>query len=147
MNNKMFFPIIALIIMVLPAMAITTTPDVYVHGIVYSGAGIDSPPVEGVEVDVRCWSESHDHTLTSLPTDSTGYFDVLFDFNNCFIGDNVQACVGNKCSAIVTAEDELPNPLIIVGVDIFNVPEFTAVAVGLAATGGIVGFLFLRKRN
>lgn len=147
MNSKIFLPIIALIVLILPAMAEVTTPDVYVHGIVYSGPGIDSPIVEGVEVDVRCWSGSHDDTLTSLPTDSTGYFDVLFDMGNCNLGDNIQACVADKCSAVVTAEDELPNPLVIVGVDIFNVPEFTAVAVGIAAFGGILGFLFLRKRN
>jgi hypothetical protein len=143
MNTKLLLPIFVLIALSFSTLAIAVCEPTIVEGKVYSGNTIYTPPVEGAKVDVTCDSA----TLTSDPTDANGFYYVTFNCEECGMDDNVQACVGSVCSDTVMVSEWLPNPLNIVGVDIFNVPEFGALAASVAVTGGVLGFLLLRKRN
>jgi hypothetical protein len=116
---------------------------VYVNGNVYSGDGIATPPVEGAVVHVTCGTAAAED---SLPTTVTGFYDVLFDDGGCTIGDTAQACVGTHCGSSVISES-LENPIMITGVDIFNVPEFGIATAMLALVGATLMFVVIRKRN
>jgi hypothetical protein len=140
MNAKYIIPILAMVLVTSSVFAL----DTMVQGKVYSGNSDLTPVVVGANVDVTCWHSDATKTLSDT-TNSEGYYEVLFDADDCQMGDDVQSCVGSVCSDKTKVQDELEQ-VNIVGVDIFNVPEFTAVAMGVALAGGILGFMYLRKR-
>jgi hypothetical protein len=114
-----------------------------INGVVYSGDNINTPPVPNVQVDVTCNGVEH----SGMTDDPAGYYAVVFDpTENCDIGMQVEACVGDTCNDGIIG-DCFQNPMNVLGVDIFNVPEFGLIAGGVAITGAIAGFLFLRKKN
>jgi len=122
-----------------------TADPTFINGIVYSGDA-SSPPVPGIMVDVTCLG----NTLSD-ETDSNGWYNALFDpnsdpFYTCPLGSNVTACVGDKCNWGIV-QDCLDNQINIVGIDIFNIPEFGLLAGGIAVIGAVGGFFLLRRRD
>lgn len=137
-----------LVVMMVPAMAVVPGYDTVVNGIVYSGDNIDTDPVVGAEVTVTC----EDGGNTWIETDTTiedGYYHVEFMFPDCPLGSMVtaEACYGGNCgsaSDYVIDNNEWVN---ILGLDIFGVPEFGAIAAGVALVGAAAGFFVLRRRK
>ncbi|MFH1917477.1 MAG: hypothetical protein ABIJ21_09525 [Nanoarchaeota archaeon] len=113
-----------------------------VVGKVYSGNDINSPPVPDVMVDVTCMGN-----VESDVTNDIGRYMVVFDGGECALYENVSACVGDICGYGIVETCLEPNQLLILGVDIFNVPEFGIVAASVALAGAVAGFVFLRRKH
>ena len=144
-NKTMILAVLAFLILnisVLSAMPVdkNTCSDIYVGGTVYS-QGIDSPVVGNVDVVVHCEGNT-ENTLA----DDNGEYITYFNSGECGIGDNIYSCVKNTCSDKIVIQDCDLNTLYIMGVDIFNVPEFGVIAAGVAMIGGLCGYFFLRKK-
>ena len=122
------------------AMVSAYAAPTVIDGTVYSGSTTGSDPVPGVTVDVTCESNP-----MSDVTDSEGEYFVFYDEGQCDIGETATACVGDVCAEGVVS-DGFEN-LNILGVDIFNVPEFSLFTAGAALTGSVLLFVALRKRN
>jgi hypothetical protein len=112
-----------------------------VNGVVYSGNDINSPVVPDAQVDVTC-----NNNLLSDMTNAQGYYSVVYAPGECNIGSSVEACVGETCGQGIV-QDCFDNPINILGIDIFNVPEFGLIAGVTAIAGALAGFMFLRKKN
>lgn len=115
------------------------TPTI-VNGKVYSGPTTASPVVSGAMVDVECLETA------STAFDDTDAFGEYFTAVDCEIGYTVESCVGAICNSAVV-NNTLPQQLNIVGVDIFNVPEFSVITALVALAGATVVFVVVRKRN
>jgi hypothetical protein len=114
-----------------------------VNGQVFSGPDSTSLPVAGVTVDVTCNGVTH----SAETADPSGWYGVIFQIpDNCNIGMTATSCVGSNCEEAVI-EDCFSNPINIVGIDIFNVPEFGLVAASVAMAGAVAGFIFLRRKK
>ena len=116
------------------------TPTI-VDGKVYSGPTTASAPVVGATVDETCDTA----TPSSDVTDATGEYFVGFE-TGCDLGDTAQSCVGSICNSAVVNET-LAQQINIVGVDIFNVPEFGVLAAVAALAGSGILFFTIRKRK
>ena len=88
-----------------------------IDGTVYSDGGIT--PLPGVTVDVTC----EGNLLSDVTSDPSGEYFVEYVPGDCSLGEEVTACVGTVCNSGIV-EDHFTN-LNILGVDIFNVPEFS----------------------
>ena len=86
----------------------------YVDGKVYSGNSIATPPVAGAIVDVTC----NGYTVRDT-ADANGFYEILLPGGVGNIGDTVRSCVQDICNT-ATITNYFPNPLYIVGLDIFN---------------------------
>lgn len=148
MNKGIIFGLM-MISMILPAMAVSETPEeTVVNGIVYSGETIDSDPVVGAEVTVTC-EFGEDTWIETDTTIESGYYHVEYNYPDCPVGATVtsEACLEGNCgsaSDIVMDTNEWVN---IVGINIFGVPEFGTIAAGVALVGAAAGFFVLRRRK
>lgn len=114
-----------------------------VNGQVFSGPDSTSLPVPGVTVDVTCNGVTH----SAVTADPSGWYGVIFQINeNCNIGMTAMSCVGTNCEEAEIKEC-FENPINIVGIDIFDVPEFGLVAASVAMAGAVAGFIFLRRKK
>ena len=133
--------LILMFAILLISMSLARATLTVVDGTVYSGPTTASAPVVGVTVDVECLDTGS--TSSAVTTDPEGEYLTAVE---CEIGDTVESCVGAICNdAEVT--DTLVQELNIVGVDIFNVPEFGVLAAIAALAGSGILFMTIRKRN
>ena len=137
MNKLLISSILAVLMCVSAAFAVSTT---VINGVVYSGAGSESPPVTGVQVDVTCGVQ----TLSDL-TDGSGNYMVIFTDDVCPIGSNAQACVGSNCVTLPVITSVTRFNLLEIA--LFDVPEFGTIAAGVAIAGLSTGYFFMRRNR
>ena len=118
-----------------------------VNGMVYSGDTIATPPVDGAEVTVTCEYDSQSWQLTD--TTEMGYYYVEFQDPACPLGSlaTVEACLGPACGGANEYVIDSNSFINILGLDIFGVPEFSAIAAGVALLGAGTVFAYLRRRH
>ncbi len=143
MNITKLFIIAALALLVLPtAFAIVEVAELptLVDGHVYTGANMFTPPAVGAEVDVTCEGETD-----TVSTDDEGYFRALFAIGDCSLGEDVTVCSGSSCDTRTLIGQSARINLL--GVKLFDVPEFGAIAATLAVAGAGAGYIALRRRK
>ena len=141
MNAKI---ITGIVIAVLALMSFVAAPTpslpTVVDGHIYSGESMFTPPVQGVTVEVDC-----NGTKLSDETDADGYFRVVYDNVVCPLGSEVEACAGSQCDTrtLIGATTRIN----LLGFKLFDVPEFSMIAAGLALGGASIGYAVLRRRK
>jgi len=129
--------------------AYATAPQTIVTGKVYIEG--TTTPVKGADVTVTCHHGGQDIVKSSDPTSEHGYYAVFFDQETeCDHGDTVDVYaekegVGSGSRSGTVDDDVLGD--FDIAVICVSIPEFSAVAAGIALVGAIAGFIFLRKRN
>ena len=114
------------------------------------GAAYHSPdtsvPAEGETVMVVC--SGINEVVRSDVTDANGLYHVIFAITDCPERSAVEACIGDNCGQDTVEIQNSFSPT--ARIDLFNVappvPEFTALGLGLALIGGILGVALLRKK-
>lgn len=139
MKIKLLFLMLAVLLVSATTVLAGLPATTVVHGkVIYPNAtGVGS----GWEVTVDCGS------ATQYPlTDVNSEYQAEFNASDCWVGDTATASVpGDEQSAEVTDAETVLGSLI-VQINL-QVPEFTALASGIAFTGAGAGFLLLRRRK
>jgi len=140
--NKRLFGIVAVLTVL---MSVSVLADVTVHGTVKLADGVtDAGP--GVEVTVEC-DNGDDVISDSDFTDANSEYAVTFTTEECDLGDEVVASVpGMEVSDEVTEEDLRLEDLYILNIEL-SIPEFSAIAAGVAFAGAGLGYVALRRRK
>ena len=125
-------------------MAVSVLAQVDVHGDVKLADGItDAGP--GVEVTVQC--DNGVITTDTDTTDANSEYVVSFTTEECDLGDTVTASVpGDEESDVVSSGDLVLQDLYLLNIEL-SIPEFSAIAAGVAFAGAGLGYVFMRKRR
>ena len=137
---------IGIVALVAVLMAVSVLADVTVHGDVKLADGItDAGP--GIEVTVQC--DNGQITTIMDTTDANSEYDVGFNSSVCGVGSTVTASVpGDEESDVVENEDAVVGlqDLFLLNIEL-SIPEFSAIAAGVAFAGAGLGYVFMRKRR
>lgn len=139
--------IIALMAMLMAVSVLGVTAPTYVdvHGTVMEEDGF-TPAGEGILVTVVC---DHIGTNTTKTDDTDIQSEYAVEFTNaeCTLGDWVSASVPGDVESDQVTSDHLQLPdLYVLNIEL-NVPEFSAIAAGVAFAGAGLGYAFMRKRR
>jgi hypothetical protein len=124
------------------ATVLATAAPTVVSGHVYDQDGKTRMP--NVEVSVTCDNgESVEGPLYDT-TNANGFYVVEF-LENCPTGSLITVHAGdNEESANVGNTLRVNKNIVYINI---SIPEFGVIAAGVAAAGGVLGFMLLRKRN
>ncbi len=141
MNAKFIVCILAVLALsVSSALAIGATT--VVHGKVLNPDS--SPAGSGIVVTVEC---DNGVVATQTPsTDANSEYQAEFSDDDCWVGDTVYASVPGDSKSAIVVDDTTVLGSLILQIDL-EIPEFSAIAAGIAFAGAGASFMLLRRRK
>ncbi len=126
-------------------MAVSVIADVDIHGTVKQADGFTDAGA-GIEVTVECDNGDVVSSDTDT-TDSNSEYIVSFTTEECDLGDTVVASVpGMEVNETITSNRLVLPDLYVLNIEL-SIPEFSAIAAGVAFAGAGLGYVALRRRK